>query len=184
MLLGPIMNQGIYLDADCLSLIGYTYFRKMRPAVTVCSLGFRLLWSFIIFAAPGLRCEQFAFFLFWCVSGFSARFSLKVKCRSCSLFTAPSALHEVCLWSVGFFSLVFLFHLQPEPPLTNYSCGVTSRSCCSICLRGQPQCVCVCARVYHVYYASWGIVWDCVLCQHVCVCVVIPTPNQSPWQLP
>lgn len=48
---------------------------------------------------------------------------------------------------MGFFSLVFLFHLQPELPLTNYSCGVTSRSRGSICLRGQAQHATVCTSV-------------------------------------
>lgn len=113
------------------------------PAVTVYLLCLRLLWSFF-FLDLGSNVNTF----FPCASGFSARLSLQVRCQACAPFMAPSALHEMCLGSVGFFSLAFLFHLQPELLRTNYSCGVTSRSCCSICLRGQPQCVRVC--VYHI----------------------------------
>lgn len=54
---------------------------------------------------------------------------------------------------------------------------------------GDSHRVCVCVKsvwAYRVYYATWGIVWDRLLCKCVWVCVrdVIPTSNQSPWQLP
>lgn len=134
--------------------------------MTVHSLCLRLLWSFF-FLEVGSNVNNF----FPCVSGFSARLSLQVRCQACSPFMAPSALHEMCLGSVGFFSLAFLFHLQPELPRTNYSCGVTSRSCCSICLRGQPQCVRVRVCVCIICSKPAGVLCENVCYVRVCVCV-------------
>lgn len=90
--------------------------------------------------AASLACVEFAFLFVWKLFSFFSFFEPAGVAAACSCFMVPSALHEVCLWTVGFLSLELLFHLLPELMLTNYSCGVRQGVAAASSLQGKPQC--------------------------------------------
>lgn len=63
------------------------------------------------------------------------------------------------------------FTSSPKPTLTNYSCGVTSRSCCSVCLQGQPPsaAAAIATRACMCEVCVTDIMQAGVLCATVCV---------------
>lgn len=87
--------------------------------------------------------------------------------------TSLSALQEVCLGSMGFFSLAFLFHLQPELPLTNYSwwCHVKEL------LQHPPAGTSVCECIMYIMQA--GLLCEAVCYASVCVCCNTPSKSKS-----
>ena len=93
--------------------------------------------------------------------------------------TAPSALHEVCLWSVGFFSLVLLFHLRAWTAAHKLFMWCHVKELLPRLPAGTARaCVCV-WRVSCILYKLEYCVKLCVMPVCVCVCVCVCCNSHS-----
>lgn len=126
--------------------------------------------------------------LFWSVSALSAQPAAKAPFLIFFSFLRCHQHYMRCFfWELWDFSVLSFCSLPAWTPANKLFMRCHVRKLLQPGACGDSHRVCVkSVWAYHVYYATWGIVWDRLLCKCVWVCVwdVIPTSNQSPWQLP